>query len=569
MTPLPTLGGNNGQAFEINNRGQMVGVAENTTPDPTCVSPQVLQFEPVLWDKGEIHELPTFTGDPDGLALAINDQGQAVGQSGNRTTFGVHALLWQNGTVTDLGNLGGTHNNGPQDINNQGQAVGFSSLPGDTTAHAFLWQNGVMTDLGTLPGDFSSFAAAINSKGQVVGFSCQGFGEDCRAFLWQSGVMTDLNTLIPAGSPLFLLSAFSNNSRGEIVGQALQISTGEVHGYLAIPSNRESTSESATVAARGETVQRPKFVLPENVRKLLRKRLGFGRFLGTPQKVALSGAAAISGPNATLSPTNLTFSTQAIGTTSAAKNVTLKNTGTAILTISSIAITGTNAGNFAQTHTCGSSLAAGASCGISVTFRPTASGTRTAAVSISDNAAGSPQKVTLSGIGTTAKLSPVSLTFSTQAIGTMSGAKKVTFTNVGATSLNITGIAITGTNAGDFAQTHTCGSSLVVGSSCSISVTFKPTASGIRTAALSISDNAAGSPQKVALSGTGGASGAGFCLVNSGNALTGYCIGQLGGICREAYDPLHCPTGQQGDTPGVFQCQNSNFKVDASRSCTP
>src|SRR5205814_1447237 len=86
---------------------------------------------------------------------------------------------------------------------------------------------------------------------------------------------------------------------------------------------------------------------------MLRERLGFGRFLGTRQKLALSGAAAISGPNATLSSTSLTFSTQAIGTTSAAKTVTLKNTGTAILTISSIAITGTNAGDFAQTHTCG------------------------------------------------------------------------------------------------------------------------------------------------------------------------------------------------------------------------
>src|SRR5207247_1140971 len=258
---------------------------------------------------------------------------------------------------------------------------------------------------------------------------------------------------------------------------------------------------TATVSARiraqptrGET--RPNVVLPEYVRKMLRERLGFGRFLGTRQKLALSGAAAISGPNATLSPTSLTFSTQAIGTTSAAKNVTLKNTGTAILTISSIAITGTNAGNFAQTHTCGSSLAAGASCGISVTFRPTARGTRTAAVSISDNAAGSPQKVTLSGIGTTAKLSPTSLSFGVVAIGTigtLKPPKTVTLTNVGTTALSITGIAITGTNVGDFFQSHDCGSSLAAGASCTISVTFRPTAIGTRRAAVSITDSAAGS----------------------------------------------------------------------------
>lgn len=115
--------------------------------------------------------------------------------------------------------------------------------------------------------------------------------------------------------------------------------------------------------------------------------------------VATSATAVTSAPNATLSPTSLTFSTQGIGTTSAAKAVTLKNTGTASLTITSMAITGINAGDFAQTHNCGSSLAAGANCTISVTFRPTASGTRTAAVSLADNAAGGMQVVALSGIG--------------------------------------------------------------------------------------------------------------------------------------------------------------------------
>jgi probable HAF family extracellular repeat protein len=495
MTPLPTLGGSNGQAREVNNRGEIAGFGENTTPDPSCEAPQVLHFKPVLWERDEIHELPTIAGDPDGVAVAINDNGQAVGQTGDCTSP-FHAVLWQNGTATDLGNLG-EFQLAPQDINNQAQVVGFAFS--GSTFLAFLWQNNVATDLGTLPGDVTSVAVGINSKGQVVGGSFDIDGNE-RAFLWQDGVMTDLNTLIPADSPLFLIEASGTiNSRGQIAGFALQKSTGEMHAFLATPSKGEADSESATPAARDQTSESPKLILPENVRKLLRQRLGLRYHIPGP----MSGTAVISGPTATLSPTSLTFSTQAIGTTSAAKTVTLKNTGTTSLTISSIAITGTNAGDFAQTHTCGSSLAAGASCTFKVTFKPTASGTRSAALSVTDNAAGSPQKVTLNGIGTTAKLSPTSMSFGTVAIGTTSAAKKVTLTNVGSTALSITAIAITGTNAGDFAQTHTCGSSLAAGASCSISVTFKPTASGTRTAALSISDNAAGSPQKVTLSGIG------------------------------------------------------------------
>ena len=220
---------------------------------------------------------------------------------------------------------------------------------------------------------------------------------------------------------------------------------------------------------------------------------------GSPQSVPLSGTGTI----AKLSPTSLSFGTIAIGVTSSAKTVTLTNVGTTSLTISSIGVTGTNAGDFAQTHSCGGSLVAGTSCTISVTFKPTASGTRSAAVSVTDNASGSPQSVPLSGSGTTAKLSSTSLNFGSVTVGTTSAAKAVTLTNVGTTTLTITGFAITGTNAGDFSQTHTCGSSLAAGTSCTISVTFKPGATGARSAALAISDNATGSPQKVALSGTG------------------------------------------------------------------
>jgi Abnormal spindle-like microcephaly-assoc'd, ASPM-SPD-2-Hydin len=117
---------------------------------------------------------------------------------------------------------------------------------------------------------------------------------------------------------------------------------------------------------------------------------------GSPQTVALTGTG--NGPVATLAPTSLTFAAQRRNTTSAPKTVTLTNSGNATLTISAYAFTGTNPTNFAQTHTCGATLAAGASCSISVTFTPTTL-LPSATLNITTNAAGSPQKVTLSGIG--------------------------------------------------------------------------------------------------------------------------------------------------------------------------
>ena len=110
-------------------------------------------------------------------------------------------------------------------------------------------------------------------------------------------------------------------------------------------------------------------------------------------------APAGNGPVASLSAASLSFGGQAVGTTSAAQTLTLSNNGDATLTITSIAITGTNASDFAQTNTCGSSVAAGANCVIAVMFTPSALGTRTASLGISDNASGSPQTAPLSGGG--------------------------------------------------------------------------------------------------------------------------------------------------------------------------
>jgi probable HAF family extracellular repeat protein len=254
MNPLPTLGGNNGVANQINSQGEVVGMAENDAPDSTCPSggPQKLEFKPVVWQSRYVRELPTYPGDPDGNAPAINDFGQAVGGSGMCAAYNpilltnlqpLHALLWDGGKTIDLGNLGGTgHGDGIMavNLNNHGQVIGSSDLQGDASFHAFLWTHETgMQDLGTLQGDVDSAAIGINDNGQIVGVSLDA-NFNPRAFLRQGLDLIDLNTLVPAGSALDLATACSINTAGEIVGIAFD-NSGNVHAYLAVPNNTSHT----------------------------------------------------------------------------------------------------------------------------------------------------------------------------------------------------------------------------------------------------------------------------------------------------------------------------------------
>ncbi len=216
----------------------------------------------------------------------------------------------------------------------------------------------------------------------------------------------------------------------------------------------------------------------------------------TTQTVSLTGTGA--GPLASLTPASLVFTSKAVGTSSSPQNVTLTNTGTASLSISSFK----TSGDFSQTHTCGSSLSAGASCTISVTFKPTASGTRTGTLTVNDNASPTTQTVSLTGtIGakTSVIYSPTSLTFSGQPVGTSSAAQNVILTNTGDAALNIAGIAANG----DSAQTNNCNSSVAAGASCTLSVAFSPTGAGPRTGNVTVTDTADDSPQTISLTGTG------------------------------------------------------------------
>lgn len=220
---------------------------------------------------------------------------------------------------------------------------------------------------------------------------------------------------------------------------------------------------------------------------------------GSSHSLSLSGTGFPGGPAVALSPTSLTFLTTVLKSSSAPQNVTLTNVGTQTLAITSI----TASGDFSQINTCNSSVAAGANCTISVTFTPTKIKTRTGTLSIADNALGSPQTVSLSGVGTQVQLSPASLNFGTVTVGSASSPQTGTVTNVGSSPLTIQKVSFTGADPQDFSQTNNCTGSLAKGASCTVNVTFKPTATGARTANLAITDPGGGSPQLVPLSGTG------------------------------------------------------------------
>jgi probable HAF family extracellular repeat protein len=283
MAPLPPLaGGNNSQAWSVNNRGQVVGFAENGNQDATCTPPQVLQFEAVIWGpkKGQIQQLPPLSGDSDGVGADINDNGEVTGCSGICANVGgascLHAVVWKNGAPTNIVGLG-TLNTGTA-INNQGQVLGESLLPDNITFHSFLWQKGVITDLGTLPGHPLTFPGGINNKGQIVGHSCDVTDTYCVAYIWENGVMTDLNTLIPPGLSVYLYYAGDINDRGEIAGIAVDPVTGASPAFLAIPCDAEhahvdgcedEADGGAAVQWSGEGTGA---VPPESVREQLRRK---------------------------------------------------------------------------------------------------------------------------------------------------------------------------------------------------------------------------------------------------------------------------------------------------------
>ncbi len=289
----------------------------------------------------------------------------------------------------------------------------------------------------------------------------------------------------------------------------------------------------------------------------------------------IANPAAATAPGISASATSLAFGPTQVASTNAASvpaAVTLTNTGAGTLTITAINKSGTNAGDFTATGTCvGASVtvAPGATCTLGATFTPSATGTRTATLTVASNAPSNPA-ISLSGSGSavpvpSVALSRGSVTFATQTVGTTSGAQAVTLTNNGTGALTITQVA-TSPNP-EFSSTSTCVGTINAGASCTINVTFAPTAAGTRSGALTITSNAAGSPSTVALSGTSVLTASPICTVQSNSvAFPMTTVGVMSsGLSTTITNSGNAPLQITGVTIGGANA--SEFRLAAGNTC--
>lgn len=534
MRDLETDPGAISRAHAINSAGQVVGMR--------VFGDHLHAF---MYDGAGFHDLGTLGGRDSG-AYGINDAGHVVGWSVTQNG-GLHAFLYDSAGMHDLGTLGGD-SGWASAVNASGQVVGWSrqSREQGGLIRPFLYDSTGMHDLGSLGGN-DSLAFGINASGQVVGTSSLVPGASTtHAFLYSGGVLRDLNSLLPPGTNRTLTEAHAINDQGEIVGL-----DSDGHAFLLTPVSdpravppQSPTGLSAIVPSANEvdlawtdqSTNEQGFVIERKTgdgdwTKIAAPPSNSTRYQDTAVDAytrytyrvrAVNGAGSSDwsnevigdtsvGPRPVLSGSGGEFGEKLLGTGSVVRTISLTNTGGGTLAIRGIRLIGANVPDFTITGDSGKGkLAPGAVQRIDVSFQPTAVGDRSAWLQVTDNATDSPQLVPLTGKGTVprASVDPARLSFGDQLVGTTSSEQVVTVTNPAVVPLTIQGVSLDGDQPGDFVLAAVSGLALAPGQSGAIHIRFRPTATGSRSAVLTISDGSG--LHLVALAGNGIAPGLTF-----------------------------------------------------------
>ncbi|MCW2768115.1 MAG: putative Ig proteinputative calcium-binding proteinFG-GAP repeat protein, partial [Nocardioides sp.] len=443
-------------------------------------------------------------------------------------------LAVTNASVSSVSVLLGTAGGGfaaqtdyPTGVNPRSVAVGdFNGDADPDLAVANAGADSVSVLLGTAGGGFAAKTDYPTGSGPIsvaVGdFDGDADPDLAVANFFSSSVSSSVSVLLgTAGGGFAAKTDYPTGSgpNSVVVGDAFSVAVGDFNGDadrdLAVANSRSNSVSVLLGTAGGGFAAKTDY--PTGAHPL---SVAVGDFNGDADPdLALANANAGSVsvllgttpvPVFSVSPTTKAYGTQVTGTTSSAQTFTVTNTGTADLAIATATLAGTDAAQFTKgSDTCtGQSVAPAATCTVQVSFAPGSVGAKAATLRFTDDATGSPHDVTLSGTGTAPvfSVSPTTKAYGTQAIGTTGAGQTFTVTNTGTAALAIATATLAGTDAAQFTKgSDTCtGASVAPAATCTVAVSFAPgSAVGAKAATLRFTDDAAGGPHDVALSGTG------------------------------------------------------------------